>query len=132
MEIHNVFAHDIEGDDLASRMSIAIKKEQIISKQGDFEFQEEVKRRQSVVNLKEFVKDLKENSSQVITPITQDTDTNPPVQNDKTEPKEGPKEIGIPEDSKEEQPSSEDKTQKENIGEQIHKMTGLSLLFHQN
>ena len=62
MEIHNVFAYDIVGEDLASRMSIAIKKEQIISKQG-LELKDEIVRRQSMINIKDFVKDLKQKSS---------------------------------------------------------------------
>mmetsp|Transcript_13779 Transcript_13779/g.12216 ORF Transcript_13779/g.12216 Transcript_13779/m.12216 type:complete len:183 (-) Transcript_13779:143-691(-) len=63
MESNNVFAHDIESQDFGSRMSIAIKKEQMISKHEiDFEIKDEVVRRQSMVNIKGFVKDLKENS----------------------------------------------------------------------
>lgn len=61
MSVHNVFAHDITGDDLGSRMSIAIKKEQMVKKQGQ-EFDDDVKRRKSMVNIKRFVKDLKEGS----------------------------------------------------------------------
>mmetsp|Transcript_29834 Transcript_29834/g.29395 ORF Transcript_29834/g.29395 Transcript_29834/m.29395 type:complete len:175 (-) Transcript_29834:181-705(-) len=62
MAIHNVFAHDIEGDDLGSRMSIAIKKEQTVRKQGE-EYSDEVKRRRSMVNLKEFAQNLKQNDT---------------------------------------------------------------------
>ena len=62
MEIHNVFAYDIVGEDMASRMSIAMKKEQIISKQG-LELKDEIVRRQSMINIKDFVKDLKQKSS---------------------------------------------------------------------
>lgn len=62
MAIHNVFAHDIEGEDLESRMSIAIKKEQMVRKQGE-EYNDEVKRRRSMVNIKDFVKTLKQNNT---------------------------------------------------------------------
>jgi len=62
MEIHNVFAHDIDGEDLASRLSIAIKKEQIISKQG-LGLEDQIVRRQSMVNIKGFVKELQQNVS---------------------------------------------------------------------
>ena len=62
MEIHNVFAHDIDGEDLASRLSIAIKKEQIISKQG-LGLEDQIGRRQSMVNIKGFVKELQQNFS---------------------------------------------------------------------
>ena len=62
MEIHNVFAHDIDGEDLASRLSIAIKKEQIISKQG-LGLEDQIGRRQSMVTIKGFVKELQQNFS---------------------------------------------------------------------
>lgn len=60
MEIHNVFAYDITADDYASRMSVAVKKEQVISSEG-FDFTQEVMRRGSMVNIKEFVAEVKNN-----------------------------------------------------------------------
>lgn len=62
MEVHNIFAHDIHGEDLASQMSITIKKEQMASNQG-FELKDEIVRRQSMVNIKDFIKGLKEDIS---------------------------------------------------------------------
>jgi hypothetical protein len=60
MEIHNVFAHDITADDYASRMSVAIKKEQVISNEGS-DFSGDVLRRGSMVNIKEFIAEVKIN-----------------------------------------------------------------------
>ena len=60
MEIHNVFAYDITADDYASRMSVAVKKEQVISNEGS-DFWDEVMRRGSLVNIKEFVAEVKNN-----------------------------------------------------------------------
>lgn len=60
MSIHNVFAHDIEGEDLGSRMSIAIKKEQMVRKKGE-EFNDIVKSRRSMVNFKDFVNSIQPN-----------------------------------------------------------------------
>jgi hypothetical protein len=60
MEIHNVFAHDITADDYASRMSVAIKKEQVISNEGS-DFSVDVLRRGSMVNIKEFIAEVKIN-----------------------------------------------------------------------
>jgi hypothetical protein len=58
MEIHNIFAHDIEETDFASRMSIAHKKQQALINQG-FEYSEEISRRQSVMNIKDFIDDIR-------------------------------------------------------------------------
>lgn len=59
MEIHNVFAYDIDATDYASRMSIAYKKQQVATSEG-MGYSEEVARRQSMVNIKDFIKDIRE------------------------------------------------------------------------
>jgi len=63
MEIHNVFAYDIEATDYASRMSIALKKNQVLVEEG-FEYSDMISHRQSVVNIKEFVDDLKKETNE--------------------------------------------------------------------
>lgn len=59
MEIHNVFAYDLTANDYATRMSIAHKQQQVIEKEG-FGYTEDIYRRQSVVNLKEFIQEIKD------------------------------------------------------------------------
>ena len=59
MEIHNVFAYDIDTTDYASRVSIALKRQQVLADEG-FAYQEDVCRRQSMVNIKEFIQDIRQ------------------------------------------------------------------------
>lgn len=72
MEIHNIFAHDIEVNDFASRMSIAHKKQQMLIKEG-FEYSEEITRRQSVMNIKDFIDDIRKQEF-LERQITEETD----------------------------------------------------------
>lgn len=62
MEIHNIFAYDLDSNDYATRMSIAYKQQQVLEKEG-FGYSDDVCRRQSVVNLKGFIRDIKEEES---------------------------------------------------------------------
>ena len=72
MEIHNIFAHDIEENDFASRMSIAHKKQQALIKEG-LEYSEEISRRQSVMNIKDFIDDIRKQEF-MDRQITEETD----------------------------------------------------------
>lgn len=56
---NNIFAHDLEENDYASRMSIRQKKEQVRISEGK-NFSLEVDSRKSVVGLKEFLRELRE------------------------------------------------------------------------
>lgn len=72
MEIHNVFAYDIDTTDYASRVSIALKKQQVLADEG-FAYQDDVCRRQSMVNIKEFIQDIRQREYKERT-ITEDTE----------------------------------------------------------